>query len=177
MQKQAAIVAWVVDDTGFVKKGIHSVGVTPQYCGQVGEQENCRVGVSLSVCTADASLPIAWRLYLPEVWTQDKRRREATGVPEEVRFQTKPQIALQQIRTAVDREITTAPVLADAAYGNDTKFREGITQLGLLDAVGVQSSMSVWRPGRCPRGNGKGSDALPSCYAGIANMPPSRLAR
>jgi SRSO17 transposase len=150
MQKQGAIVAWVVDDTGFVKKGIHSVGVTRQYCGQVGKQENCRVGVSLSVCTAEASLPIAWRLYLPEVWAQDKKRRKATGVPPEIRFQTKPEIALQQIRTAVDREITTAPVLADAAYGNDTKFREGITQLGLLYVLGVQSSMSVWRAGQEP---------------------------
>jgi SRSO17 transposase len=150
MQKQGPVLAWVVDDTGFVKKGTHSVGVTRQYCGQVGKQENCRVGVSLSVSTAEASLPIAWRLYLPQVWTEDKRRREATGVPEEVRFQTKPEIALQQIRTAVDREITTAPVLSDAAYGNDTKFREGITQLGLLYVLGIQSSMSVWRPGQQP---------------------------
>src|SRR6202789_1173682 len=97
MQKQGPIVAWVVDDTGFVKKGKHSVGVTRQYCGQVGKQENCRIGVSLSVSTAEASLPIAWRLYLPEVWTQDKQRRKATGVPSEISFQTKPEIALQQI--------------------------------------------------------------------------------
>jgi SRSO17 transposase len=106
--------------------------------------------VSLSVSTAEASLPIAWRLYLPQVWTQDKKRRKTTGVPEEICFQTKPEIALQQIRTAVDREIATAPVLSDAAYGNDTKFREGITQLGLLYVLGIQSSMSVWRPGQQP---------------------------
>jgi SRSO17 transposase len=106
--------------------------------------------VSLSVSTAEASLPIAWRLYLPQVWTQDKQRRKATGVPQEIRFQTKPEIALQQIRTAVEQEIATAPVLADAAYGNDTKFREGITELGLLYVVGVQSSVSVWQPGQAP---------------------------
>jgi SRSO17 transposase len=106
--------------------------------------------VSLSVSTAEASLPIAWRLYLPEVWAQNKKGREATGVPQEIRFQTKPEIALQQIRTAVDREMPTAPVLADAAYGNDTKFREGITELGLLYVVGVQSSVSVWPPGQAP---------------------------
>ena len=150
MQKQGRIVAWVVDDTGLVKKGTHSVGVTRQYCGQVGKQENCRVAVSLSLSTEDASLPIAWRLYLPEVWTQDKKRRKSTGIPPEISFQTKPEIAFEQIRAAVDRKLPQAPVLADAAYGNDTTFREGITELGLLYAVGIQSSASVWPPGQAP---------------------------
>src|SRR6266852_1768017 len=150
MQKQGPIEAWVVDDTGLVKKGTHSVGVTRQYCGQVGKQENCRVAVSLSISTAEVSLPIAWRLYLPEVWTQDKKRRKATGIPPEVSFFSKPEIALQQIRTAVDRGLPTAPVLADAAYGNDTGFRDGITELGLLYVVGIQSSVSVWKPGQAP---------------------------
>jgi DDE superfamily endonuclease len=100
MQKQGPIEAWIVDDTGLVKKGTHSVGVTRQYCGQVGKQENCRVAVSLSVSTREVSLPIAWRLYLPEVWVHDKKRRKATGIPREISFQTKPEIALQQIRTA-----------------------------------------------------------------------------
>src|SRR5215471_3398715 len=150
MQKQGPIVAWVVDDTGLVKKGRHSVGVTRQYCGQVGKQENCRVAVSLSLSTAEASLPIAWQLYLPEVWTKDKKRRVSTGIPPEIRFQTKPEIALQQLRAAVDRELPHAPVLADAAYGNDTAFRDGITELGLLYAVGIQSSVSAWAPGQAP---------------------------
>jgi SRSO17 transposase len=150
MQQQAAVVAWVVDDTGFVKKGTHSVGVTRQYCGQVGKQENCRIGVNLSVSTAAASLPIAWRLYLPEVWTEDKKRRKAAGIPETMVFQTKSEIALQQIRAAVDRQVPSAPVLADAAYGNDSKFREGISDLGLLYVVGVQSSTSVWKPRQGP---------------------------
>ena len=150
MQKQGPIVAWVVDDTGLVKKGRHSVGVTRQYCGQVGKQENCRVAVSLSLSTAEASLPIAWRLYLPEVWTADKKRRKSTGIPPEISFQTKPEIALQQIRAAVDRELRQAPVLADAAYGNDTAFRDGIRELGLTYAVGIQSSVSVWPPGQAP---------------------------
>ena len=150
MQKQGPIVAWVIDDTGLVKKGRHSVGVTRQYCGQVGKQENCRVAVSLSLSTAEASLPIAWQLYLPEVWTQDRKRRKSAGVPSEISFQTKPEIALQQLRAAVDRELPKAPVLADAAYGNDTAFRDGITQWGLTYAVGVQSSVSVWPPGETP---------------------------
>src|ERR1700675_2648702 len=150
MNRNGPVVAWIVDDTGFVKKGTHSVGVTRQYCGQVGKQENCRVAVSLSVSTREGSLPIAWRLYLPEVWAHDKRRRKATGIPPEISFQTKPEIALQQIRTALDREIPTAPVLTDAAYGNDTGFRDGITELGLLYVVGIQSSVSVWKPGQAP---------------------------
>ena len=150
MQKHGPIEAWIVDDTGFVKKGTHSVGVTRQYCGQVGKQENCRVAVSLSISTAEVSLPIAWRLYLPELWTRDQKRRTATGVPAEVKFQTKPEIALQQIRTALDREIPAAPVLTDAGYGNDTEFRHGITELGLFYVVGIQSSVSVWKPGQAP---------------------------
>jgi SRSO17 transposase len=161
MQRRGPVEAWIVDDTGLVKKGKHSVGVTRQYCGQVGKQENCRVAVSLSLSTAQASLPIAWRLYLPEVWVDDRKRRKATGVPEEIGFQTKPEIALEQIRTAVDRGIPQAPVLADAAYGNDSKFREAIRELDLLYVLGVQSSMSVWKPGTGPlpkpawKGNGR----------------------
>ena len=150
MQKQAPIQAWVVDDTGFVKKGTHSVGVSRQYCGQVGKQENCRVVVSLSISTTVASLPIAWRLYLPQVWSEDKERREAAGVPAEITFQTKPTIALEQIRAAVNRGIPKAPVLGDAGYGNDTKFRDGVTELDLLYVLGVQSSVSVWPPGQPP---------------------------
>ena len=150
MKRNGPMVAWVVDDTGFPKKGAHSVGVARQYCGQVGKQENCRVAVSLSVATEQASLPIAWRLYLPEIWATDRRRRKQTGIPEEISFATKPAIALQQIRKAVEKEVTTAPVLADAAYGNDSQFREGLTELGLAYVVGVQKSTPVWRGGKAP---------------------------
>src|SRR5262249_42610540 len=98
MLRQCPVVAWVVDDTGFPKKGKESVGVARQYCGQVGKQDNCRVAVSLSVTTDSASMPVAYRLYLPEVWIKDGERRAKTGVPEEIQFQTKPEIALEQIR-------------------------------------------------------------------------------
>src|SRR5215216_1393860 len=91
---------WIVDDTGFPKKGKHSVGVARQYGGQVGKQENCRVAVSLSVATWSFSLPIAYRLYLPKEWTEDEKRRGKAEVPEEIEFQTKPEIALEQIRAA-----------------------------------------------------------------------------
>ena len=150
MQHNGPITAWIVDDTGFVKKGRHSVGVTRQYCGQVGKQENCRVAVSLSVSTERASLPIASRLYLPEVWAGDKKRRKTAGVPKEIKFQTKPELALGQIREAIERGIPPGVVLADAAYGTDTRFREQLTDLELLYVVGIMSSVTVWKPGQGP---------------------------
>jgi SRSO17 transposase len=151
MKRNASVVAWIVDDTGFVKKGTHSVGVARQYCGQVGKQENCRVAVSLSVATEQASLPIAWRLYLPETWANDRKRRKEAGIPKEIPFATKPTIALQQIRQALAAEVTPAPVLADAGYGNDSQFREELTKLRLAYVVGIQGSTTVWRPGEAPR--------------------------
>src|ERR1039457_3728147 len=148
MRMQGPVVTWIVDDTGFPKKGKHSVGVTRQYCGQVGKQENCRVAVSLSVATWSSSLPIAYRLYLPKEWAEDAERREQTEVPEEVEFQTKPDIAMDQIRAAVAADVARGIVLADAAYGTNTEFRDGLTELGLPYVVGVQSSMTVWESGK-----------------------------
>ena len=168
MKQTGPVVAWIVDDTGFVKKGRHSVGVARQYCGQVGKQENCQVAVSLSVTTSQVSLPIAWRLYLPESWARDRERRKQTGVPEQVTFQTKPAIALAQIRQAVEQEVPAAPVLADSAYGNDTQFREGITELELPYVVGVHENMTVWRPGEVPR---------PQPRRKGRGRPPTRLYR
>jgi SRSO17 transposase len=150
MRKQGPIVAWVVDDTGFPKKGKHSVGVARQYCGQVGKQDNCRVAVSLSVATWSSSLPVGYRLYLPKEWAEDAERRGKTEVPVEVKFQTKPEIALDQIRAAVTAKMPRGIVLADAAYGINTEFRDELTKLGLQYAVGVQSTMTVWEPGKQP---------------------------
>jgi SRSO17 transposase len=150
MRKEDPLQAWIVDDTGMLKKGQHSVGVARQYCGQVGKQDNCQVAVSLSVTTNRHSLPIAFRLYLPEVWAKDKKRRRKAGVPEQVRFQTKPQIACEQIRQALEQGVPQAPVLADAGYGVDTAFRAALTEWGLSYVVGVQSSISVWEPGKQP---------------------------
>jgi SRSO17 transposase len=150
MQTHGPMQAWIVDDTGFPKQGKQSVGVARQYCGQLGKQDNCQVAVSLSVATIGSSLPIAWRLYLPEDWAKDKARRKKTKIPIEIEFQTKPKIALEQVRQAVAEQVPQAPVLADAAYGNDSGFREEITNLGLKYAVGVQSSMKVWQPGEGP---------------------------
>ncbi len=150
MQKRERVVAWIVDDTGFPKKGKESVGVARQYCGQLGKQDNCRVAVSLSVSTGTLSVPVAYQLYLPESWASDDARRSKTGVPEEIQFQTKPRIALDQIRHAVEQDIPRGVVLADAAYGMDSQFRAGLQELQLEYAVGVQSSASVWEPGHTP---------------------------
>src|SRR5271165_6331676 len=168
MTRKHALAAWIVDDTGFPKKGSHSVGVTRQYCGQLGKQENCRVAVSLSLATEQASLPVAYQLYLPEIWAQDPARRNQAGVPPEIRFQTKPEMALEQIRWLVEEAVPHAPVLADAAYGNDNGFRDGLQQLQLEYAVGVQSSTSVWPPGLAP---------LPAKAGGGMGRPPKLLRR
>jgi SRSO17 transposase len=150
MQKHGPVVAWIVDDTGFPKQGKHSVGVARQYCGEVGKSENCQVAVSLSVSTWHASLPIAWRLYLPEVWCQEAARCEAAGIPPEIGFQTKPKIALEQIRQAMEQQVPVGVVLADAGYGKGTEFRSDLTQLGLPYVVGIDSNATVWEPGQQP---------------------------
>jgi SRSO17 transposase len=150
MQKHSPVVAWIVDDTGFPKQGKHSVGVARQYCGQVGKQDNCQVAVSLSVSTWSSSLPVAWRLYLPEVWCKDPARCQQAGVPKEVEFQTKPEIALQQIQQALEQKVPLGVVLADAGYGNGTPFRTAVTSLGLQYVVGIESSTTVWEPGQQP---------------------------
>lgn len=151
MLARGPVVAWVVDDTGFPKKGQHSVGVARQYCGQIGKQDNCRVAVSLSVTTQISSMPVAFRLYLPEVWAKDSERREKAGVPSEIPFRTKPEIALEQIRRARERGIPEGIVLADAGYGTDTDFRTELTKLKMRYVVGVQSTMTVWTPGQGPK--------------------------
>ena len=168
MRKQGPVVAWIVDDTGFPKKGRHSVGVARQYCGQVGKQDNCRVAVSLSVATWNASLPVGYRLYLPKEWAEDFTRRKETEVPKEVRFQTKPEIALDQIRAALAAKVDRGVVLADAAYGINTEFRDGLTDLELQYVVGVQSTMTVWEPGQQP---------LPAKPRGRMGRPPRLLRR
>ena len=135
---------WIVDDSGHPKQGKHSVGVGHQYCGQPGKTANCQVAVSLSLASARGSLPIAYRLYLPREWAEDAVRRQTCGVPEEVEFATKPQLALEQIRSACQAGVTPGVALADAAYGDETGFRDGITELGLPYMVGVRPAATVW---------------------------------
>ena len=138
------IEAWIIDDTSFPKKGKHSVGVTRQYSGQLGKQDNCQVAVSLSLAKAGASFPIAYRLYLPKDWAADPARRKKAGVPDEVTFRTKPEIALDQIRAALEAGAPPGVVLMDAGYGADTRLRSALAELGLAYVAGVQPHTSVW---------------------------------
>ena len=160
--------AWIIDDTSFPKKGKHSVGVARQYCGQLGKQDNCQVAVSLSVANSSASLPAAWRLYLPKSWAADADLRHEAGVPDDVGFQTKPAIALGQLGDAVARDLPRGVVLTDAGYGNDSGFRQGITALELPYCVGILSSTTVWAPGTGP--------LAPKPWSG-RGRPPTKLRR
>ena len=150
LQRHGPIEAWIIDDTGFPKQGQHSVGVARQYCGQLGKQDNCQVAVSLSLANHHASLPVAYQLYLPQDWADDRERRRKAGVPEEAVFRTKPQIALEQLCWAQQAGLPRGTALLDAGYGNNTALRDGITALGIAYAAGICSTTTVWAPGTAP---------------------------
>jgi SRSO17 transposase len=167
-EAHGGVEALIVDDTGYQKKGSHSVGVARQYCGRLGKTDNCQIAVTLSLANHHMSLPIAYRLYLPESWAKDAERRGKAHVPENVKFATKPQIALSQIEAALKAGVARGVVLADAGYGADGAFRARLTALGLAYAVGVQPTLSVWPPGEAP---------LPAKPWSGKGRPPSRVRR
>jgi SRSO17 transposase len=168
IESHGPIEAWIVDDTGFPKKGRHSVGVARQYCGQLGKQDNCQIAVSLSLANHEASLPVAWRLYLPEEWAGDAERRCKAHVPEEIGFKTKPEIALEQIRAACEAGLPRGAVLMDAGYGGNTELRRSITALDLAYVAGILPNTTVWAPGSAP--------ARPKAWSG-RGRPPSLIRR
>lgn len=161
--RHGPIEAWIIDDTGFPKQGRHSVGVARQYCGQLGKQDNCQVAVSLSIANRHASLPVAYRLYLPEQWAADDERRRKTGVPEDIRFRTKPEIALEQIRAANAAGLPLGVVLMDAGYGCNTDLRSSISALGLTYVAGILPNTTVWAPGMAP--------LHPKTWSGLGRPP------
>jgi SRSO17 transposase len=134
----------IVDDTALPKQGKHSVGVKRQHCGVLGKQANCQVLVSLTLARQEVPVPIALRLYLPEDWAQDPARRAAAKIPESIRFQAKGDIALAQIEAVLADGVRFGMVVADAGYGSSAAFRAGLTQRGLLWAVGVQPMQTVY---------------------------------
>src|SRR5271165_2106867 len=150
VERHGPIEAWIIDDTGFPKQGRHSVGVARQYCGQLGKQDNCQVAVSLSLANRHASLPVAYQLYLPAEWATDRTRRRKAGVPEHIRFATKPEIALEQLRRACAAGLPRGVVLLDAGYGNNSELRADITALDLTYMAGILSTTTVWAPGARP---------------------------
>jgi SRSO17 transposase len=142
--------ALVIDDTGFAKKGAHSVGVSRQYSGTLGRVDNCQVAVSLHLASEHGSACAGMRLYLPEGWSEDDARREKAGVPEAVAFQPKWQIALDLVGAARQWGLVTNTLLADAGYGEITEFREALAERGYSYVVGVPGTIVVWPPGAGP---------------------------
>ncbi|MSQ71650.1 MAG: IS701 family transposase [Betaproteobacteria bacterium] len=135
---------WIIDDTGFRKYGKHSVGVARQYCGQLGKTENCQVAVSLSLATTEGSVPLDYRLYLPQEWTKDKSRCKRAGVPKEIAFATKGELAWRQVEAALAAGIPRGTVLIDAGYGDEAALRDRLSAHGLPYAVGIKPATAVW---------------------------------
>jgi len=168
MERHGAIAAWIVDDTGYPKKGQHSVGVTRQYCGVLGKQENCQVAVTVTLANEAVSVPAAYTLYLPEGWATDRRRRRDAGIPDDLPFRTKGQIALDQIAALRRDGVPLAPVVADAGYGVVTAWRDQLTRRDIPYVVGVTAETTVWPPGQAP---------LPPRRRPRTGRPPTRVRR
>src|SRR5690349_13914440 len=168
LERHGRVAYWIVDDSSFPKQGTHSVGVARQYCGQLGKPDNCQVAVSLLVANDHASLPIAYQLFLPEVWADDPARRAKAGVPATITFETKTAIALGQLRQALAAGVPVGILLGDAGYGDETAFRVGVADLGLRYVLGVRSGTTVWAPGTGP--------LLPAPWSGRGRRP-TRLRR
>jgi SRSO17 transposase len=166
------VAAWVIDDTGFPKKGTHSVGVTRQYSGTLGKVGNCQVAVSLHFATDDAAVPLDFALYLPEEWLEEPRRSEA-GIPESVTFQPKWALALALIDRAISWDVPKGVVTADAGYGNTTEFRAGLAERGLSYAVGIQGSTAVWEGQGATVAPPKGQRGRPRKKPLVAGAPVS----
>ena len=145
------IEAFVVDDTGFPKKGAHSVGVARQYSGTLGRTDNCQVATSLSLAGMKSSACIAMRLYLSDEWASDLERRKECRIPDDVHFQTKLEIALLLIDAALGAGVRHHTVLANAGYGDSRDFREALTARKLAYVVGIAGNHLVWPPGAAPK--------------------------
>ena len=163
MSEHEPVTTWIVDDTGFLKQGSHSVGVQRQYTGSAGKVTNCQVGVSLSVATSREHVPIDFELYLPESWTEDTARRKEARIPPEVVFKTKIDLALDMIARAIDDDIPGEIVLADSGYGDSHAFRETVRTLGLDYAVAVRGPTRVWCLDALGRRHGEPSSAQELC--------------
>jgi SRSO17 transposase len=147
-EHHGGVEAWILDDTAYPKKGKHSVGVGRQYCGVLGKQENCQVAVTLSLANELMSVPAAYRLYLPEDWADDRARRRVAGVPDEVVFKTKTQIALDEIDRLLADGVAKAPVVMDAGYGRATELRDEIAKRGMQYVAAIREEMTVQLPGQ-----------------------------
>lgn len=178
----------IIDDTALPKKGDESVGVAHQYCGALGKQANCQSLVSLTLARNDVPVPVALRLYLPEAWAKDEKRRKKVGVPTTVAFQPKWRIALDELKRLKDAGVRFGTVLADAGYGVCAEFRRELTDLSLTWAVGIISEHKFYptnararmpraaRVGR-PRTRALPTHARRSAKDIIAQLPPKAWRR
>ena len=158
---------WVIDDTGFPKQGKHSVGVERQYSGTLGKVGNCQVAVSLHHVGEQGSTVLDWRMYLPESWTKNGKRREEAGIPQEVVFRTKWQLSLDMIDQVRAWGLPNRIVVADAGYGDTTEFRDELETRQLPYVVGISSTTGVWsKPpqAQVPRYQGRGAPATRYAY-------------
>jgi SRSO17 transposase len=143
--KWERVSSWIIDSTAFPKQGTHSVGVQRQSTDTGGKSANCQIGISLTVAARSEHLPIDFELYLPHCWSDDPVRRTEAHIPDEVGFQTRPELAMQMIRRALADEVPVGVVLADSAYGDSSAFRRELREHGLDYAVGVHATTTVWR--------------------------------
>lgn len=171
------IEALVLDDTGFPKKGTHSVGVARQYSGTLGRTDNCQVATSLHLAGEKGSVCIGMRIYLSEEWARNRKRREAVGVPAAVKFQRKWEISLSQLDDAVRWGVRKHPVLFDAGYGDVTEFREGVSARGFPYVGQVAGTLTFWIPGRAPGEEHHAAGDQPLAVKDIATFLGRRLYR
>jgi len=143
---QIGVMAWIVDDTGIAKDGRCSPGVKRQYSGTLGKIGNCQIAVSLHAAGERGTLPLGWALYLPEEWCDDMQRRVKAKVPEQVVFQTKPQLAAGLVEQASGWKLPAAPILADCAYGDNSAFRARLHALEHEYLIAVSAQVSVYGP-------------------------------
>jgi SRSO17 transposase len=143
---EIGVQAWVIDDTGVPKDGKHSPGVKRQYSGTLGKIGNCQITVSVHAVGERGTVPLDWALYLPEEWCADVERRRKAKIPEEVEFQTKPQLAVGLIERAATWEIPMAPVLGDEAYGKNSELRTRLGEAGIEYVLSINSDASVYDP-------------------------------
>jgi len=156
MTAKEQVESWILDDTGFLKQGSHSVGVQRQYTGSAGKITNCQIGVSLSITTHTEHLPIDFELYLPVCWTEDPARRKEGRIPDEVVFKTKPELGIDMVRRAVEADIPRGVVLGDSAYGTSSDFRLELRRLGLDYSLGVSAETKVFEVGEVLNRGGAG---------------------
>ena len=169
---------WIIDEVSFPKQGKHSVGVARQYCGALGKTANCQVAVTLDLGTEESSTPLDWALYIPEQWINDSIRRKKAGIPEEVTFKTKIELALALIDEVRGWGLEERLVLADSAYGDCYEFRKGVRSRGLEYVVQVEGKLTAWtedpHPSNPPM---KGGGKIPRKRLYARDLPPAQSLR